>query len=209
MVLASLGYLDQAEAMIRMGKARDPLNAVWSFGLGRVLDTQGRHDAARIELDRAGGRASPYGAWFNAVWRGDFDTAEKLAGTFGDNELDDAAAESLRPSYLATTQALRDPTRWPQALAAMDAWEAQSGLMNFQRVLAPGADPAEMLDGLATVRRRSYSTWDLLVWTKDLAYLRRGPAFQRYLADTGILAYWRRHGFPPQCTPIPEGAECK
>ena len=91
----------------------------------------------------------------------------------------------------------------------MDAGEAQTGRMNFTRVLAPGADPERMLTGLATVRRRSYSTWDLLVWTQDLAYLRRGPAFQRYLADTGILAYWRRHGFPPQCRQVEAGVECR
>jgi hypothetical protein len=81
--------------------------------------------------------------------------------------------------------------------------------MAFQRVLAPDADPAVLLPRLATVRKRNYSSWDLLVWTQDLAFLRQGPAFQRYLADTGILAYWRRHGFPPQCTPRPEGAECR
>jgi hypothetical protein len=182
---------------------------VWSFGLGRVLDTQGRHDAARIELDRAGGRASPYGAWFNAVWRGDLDAAQRLAESLGENSPGDPNADGLRPTYVAATRALRDPAQWPQAYAAMDAWEAKTGLMNFTRVLAPDADPAQMLTGLAMVRRRSYSTWDLLVWTKDLAYLRRGPAFQRYLADTGILAYWRKHEFPPQCAPRADGVECR
>ena len=209
MVLASLGYLDRAEAMIRAGKARDPLNSVWSFALARLLDTQGQHAAAREQFDRTDPATPPYGRWFNAVWRGDLDAARALADSLGENSPGDVSADSLRESYLATTAALRDPAGWPRALAAMDAWEAQSGMMNFQRVLAPGADPAEMLSGLATVRRRQYSTWDLLVWTQDLAYLRRGPAFQRYLVDTGILAYWRKHGFPPQCTPRAQGAHCE
>jgi TolB-like protein/DNA-binding winged helix-turn-helix (wHTH) protein len=209
MVLASLGYLDRAEAMIRAGKARDPLNGVWGFALGRLLDTQGRHDAARVAFERAGPGTSPYGGWFNAVWRGDLDAAEAIAGKLGAADDSDDTADSLRPSYLAATRALRDPAQWPQARAAMDRWEAQSGMMNFTRVLAPDADAATMLAGLTTVRRRSYSTWDLLVWTHDLPYLRRGPAFQRYLADTGILAYWRKHGFPPQCTQRPAGVECR
>ena len=210
MVLASLGYLDRAEAMIRAGKARDPLNPVWSFALGRLLDTQGQHDAARREFERFGSANSPYGSWYNAVWRGDLDGAETIAGNLDSLSNDyAAAADSLQPSYLAATRALRDPRLWPEAIAAMDAWEKQTGLMNFTRVLAPGADPEAMLTGLAIVRRRAYSTWDLLVWTQDLAYLRRGPAFDRYLADTGILAYWRKHGFPPQCTPTPTGAQCR
>jgi hypothetical protein len=195
--------------MIRAGQARDPLNGVWNFALARLLDTQGQHEAARIQFARSRPGTSPYGSWFNAVWRGDLEAAEAIAARFGEDDAADPAADSLRPSYLAATAALRDPRLWPQAFAEMDRWEAQSGLMNFQRVLAPGADAGEMLTGLATVRRRSYSTWDLLVWTKDLAYLRRGPAFQRYLADTGILAYWRRHGFPPQCTTRPDGVVCE
>ena len=87
--------------------------------------------------------------------------------------------------------------------------EQESGLMNFTRVLHPGADAAQMLEGLDGVRKRSYSTWDLLVWTRDLDYLRRGPAFQQYIADTGILGYWRQHGFPPQCRPLGPSAECR
>jgi hypothetical protein len=209
MVMASLGYLDRAEAMIRAGGARDPLNGVWTFALARLLDTQGEHDAALVEFGRTGPGTSLYGIWFNAVWRGDLESAEAIARRMGESEDGDDTAKSLRPSYIATSAALRDASRWPQAFAAMDAWEAQSGLMNFGRVLAPDADPAEMLAGLATVRRRSYSTWDLLVWTRDLAYLRRGPAFQRYLEDTGILAYWRKHGYPAQCTPRADGVDCK
>jgi TolB-like protein/DNA-binding winged helix-turn-helix (wHTH) protein len=209
MALASLGYLDRAEAMLRAGKARDPLNGVWSFGLARLLDTQGHHEAARVQFASTGPGSSPYGLWFNAAWRRDFDAAEAIAAQLGGTDYLDDTAESLRPSYVAATRALRDPARWPEAFAAMDAWEAQTGLMNFTRVLAPGADPERMLAGLAIVRRRSYSTWDLLVWTQDLAYLRRGPAFQKYLADTGILAYWQRHEFPAQCRPVAQGVECR
>jgi hypothetical protein len=49
------------------------------------------------------------------------------------------------------------------------------------------------------VRKRAYSSWDLLLWSEDLAYLRRDPAFQDYLRRSGILAYWQAHGFPAQC----------
>jgi len=210
MALASLGYVQQAEARVREAMARDPLNAFWHFVLGRVLDTQGRHDAARSEFAKAPERAM-YGDWFNAVWRHDLDDAARIEVLFDEGQRGsyDEYARSLVPVYVATTEALRDPEKWPQANAAMDRWEAQTGLLAFQRVLVPDADRAVLLPRLGTVRKRSYSSWDLLVWTEDLAYLRRGPAFQRYLVDTGILAFWQRHGLPPQCAPSAGGVQCR
>lgn len=88
--------------------------------------------------------------------------------------------------------------------------EQSSGLMNFLRVLTPQAPTRtpELIAGLDEVRERSYSTWELLLWTKDLAYLRKDPAFQDYLRDNGILQYWKTHGFPPQCRPHGNGASC-
>jgi len=56
-----------------------------------------------------------------------------------------------------------------------------------------------VIQGLDEVRQRSYSSWDLLLWTRDLAYLRRDPAFQAYLRRNGIADYWERHGLPAQC----------
>ena len=208
MAVASLGYLQRAETLVRDAKARDPINSFWSFALARLLDTQGQHDAARTEFAKAPGR-SLYGDWFNAVWRNDLDDASRIASKLREPRPGDEYGMALAPIYVATTEALRDPGQWPRAVAAMDDWEAKSGMMAFQRVMVPGADAEAMLARLATVRQRSYSSWDLLVWTQNLAYLRRGPAFQRYLADTGILAYWRKHGFPPQCTPTPQGAQCR
>ena len=67
---------------------------------------------------------------------------------------------------------------------------------------------AQLIRGLEASRRRSYSTWDLLMWTRDLAPLRQDPAFDAYLRRSGILDYWKRHGFPAQCRPRGDGAAC-
>jgi hypothetical protein len=65
-----------------------------------------------------------------------------------------------------------------------------------------------VLAGLAETRRRSYSSWDLLIWTKDLRHLRAHPAFQDYIDQAGILGYWKKHGYPSQCTPKGEVVDC-
>ncbi|WP_162350086.1 winged helix-turn-helix domain-containing protein [Pseudoxanthomonas gei] len=209
MALAALGYLDRAEALMRHNIERDPLNPSWRFGHGRLLDTLGRHEQARAQLE-LGRPFAPYARWFNAVWRKDYAQAAAIADKLGDS-VDSPAYERLyKPSYVAATGALRDPSLWPQVETELRASERETGLMNFLRVLAPEA-PAHapaLIAGLDQVRERSYSSWDLLLWTRDLAYLRKDPAFQDYLRDNGLLAYWKRHGFPKQCRPHADGAAC-
>ena len=58
------------------------------------------------------------------------------------------------------------------------------------------------------MRKGSYSTWDLVLWEKEFAFLRQDPTFQAYLHRNGILDYWRKHGFPEQCHPQGVGAAC-
>lgn len=201
MTMAQLGYLDRAEATMREAMARDPINPGWRFGLGRILDTQGRHTEARVQLERSDANAV-YGRWFNAVWRRDYAAAAAIVDkNFDDDALHDTPATRLKPSYAATSRALVDPVHWPEAEAAMRKFEQETGLMNFNRVLAPDAPAhaANLIAKLDVLREREYSSWDLLLWTKDLVYLRRDPAFLAYLRDNGILAYWKRHGFPKQC----------
>ena len=211
MSMAQLGYLDRAEAVVREYVVRDPINPGMRYGLGRILDTRGQHEEARVQFERSDIRAT-YGRWFNAVWRSDYATAARIADQdFGNEALSDTHARRLKPSYLASSRALVDPAYWPQAEAEIRKFEAETGLLNFNRVLMPDASAhaAELIGKLDVLRERSYSSWDLLLWTKDLAYLRRDPAFQDYLRENGILAYWKRHGFPAQCRPQGEGAYCE
>jgi TolB-like protein len=210
MALAQLGYLEQAEAIVREDVVRDPINPGKAFTLGRILDTLGQHEEARVQFDRSDIFAT-YGRWFNAVWRKDYAEATRIAERdFGNEILRDTEAGRLKASYVATSRALIDPGHWPQAEAEMREFEQKTGLLNFNRVLMPNASDhaAELVQKLDVLRERSYSSWDLLLWTKDLAYLRRDPEFQRYLRDNGILDYWKQHGFPPQCRPQGEGAVC-
>jgi hypothetical protein len=44
-----------------------------------------------------------------------------------------------------------------------------------------------------------------LVWRSEYAGYRRSPQFRNYLHRSGVVDYWRDHGFPPQCRPVGEG----
>ena len=50
----------------------------------------------------------------------------------------------------------------------------------------------------------------MVAWERLPAAFRNSPGFKRALERLGVPAYWRKHGFPPQCRPV--GAtdfECK
>ena len=50
----------------------------------------------------------------------------------------------------------------------------------------------------------------IAAWEPVRPSFRNSPAFKRTLERLGVPAYWRKHGFPPQCRPL--GAtdfECK
>lgn len=210
-VLARLGYLDRAEQAQRELVARDPLAPNRHFWLGRLLDTLGRHDEARGEFENSDRLPGAYSRWFNAVWRHDYVAALRVAETeIGAPDNPDSYAPKLAPGYIAASRALLDASLWPQAFAEFDKYERGTGMWNVSRVLAPDAqaDAATAIRELGEIRRRGYSSWDLLLWTRDLVHLRRDPAFQDYLRDDGILDYWRVHGFPPQCRPLGDGAAC-
>ncbi|MDQ3057622.1 MAG: hypothetical protein M3Q96_07800, partial [Pseudomonadota bacterium] len=42
----------------------------------------------------------------------------------------------------------------------------------------------------------------VVVWDRYPASFRNSPQMKRRLVNEGVVAYWRRHGFPPQCRPV-------
>lgn len=208
LVLARLGYLTHAHAALQEGMIRDPLNPTWSFMDARILDTLGEYEEAQIAYERAK-ESNHYGLWFNAVMRHDYVSAQHIAESMDDNPNDRLHGPLLKKTYVAITRALIDPSLWPLADEASREFEAKTGLWSLMRVLDPNSDAAEMIRQLELLQHRSYSTWDLLLWTKSLGYLRRDPAFGTYLQRSGILSYWEKKGFPSQCHAGGDGAVCK
>jgi TolB-like protein len=40
------------------------------------------------------------------------------------------------------------------------------------------------------------------IWDRYPTALRNSPGFKRKIERSGILAYWQKHGYPPQCRPL-------
>ena len=207
--LASLGYLDQAELHARESLLRDPLNPGARYQLARVLDLRGKHEEA-LQLLQDGDARTLHARWFNAVSREDLASALRLAEAYAEAGRSHPATGRLGPSTLAVTRALMDATLWPQARAELQRYEREHpGQANLAGVFAPdtGAAADALVARLLAARGRDPAGVDLL-WTRGLAHLRQTPAFQRHLRESGILAYWQKHGFPTQCRPRGRGADC-
>lgn len=206
--LIDLGYLERAEAIARELSARDPLSGQAHLVLGRLLDARDHHEAAQVELQQAG----PSGLlplWLNAVRRRDYTGALQLVEDRMARE-GNAGSGALAPGLLAATQALVEPGRWPHARRAFDQFAREHGRWHFADVLSPDIHlrSAETIAQLDSARRNGQVFMGLLLWAGDTVALRRQPAFQDYLRNSGILDYWRAQGFPSQCRRSAEGVHC-
>ncbi|HEY0505595.1 MAG TPA: hypothetical protein VGD42_19080, partial [Lysobacter sp.] len=203
--LATMGYVDDAQREIDAALAIAPYDPIIHFWRGRILDTLGRHDEARRHLALADPGLAATGLFFNAIWRRDYDDAQRIASGLPEDM-------PWRASELAAVAALRDPSRWPSVLPKIEAAE-RSALYgqvpyDFTRLLLPQRDYARDIAGLDAVQRSGYASYQWVFWQPESRELRRDPAFARYLRDSGLLSYWREHGFPAQCRAEGDGARC-
>ncbi|MBS0582712.1 MAG: winged helix-turn-helix domain-containing protein [Proteobacteria bacterium] len=196
--LTTLGYVEQALAEMETARGYDPFSVEVTFMLAHTLDTLGRHeDAARHYASVVPKKQTAL--WFNAVWRGDWKQARECT-------TDDPRWHA---AYLAILDALEDPSLWPAARTHIRASERpQDGQSNWARVLDPQADIRGDIAILEDVWRKGASSMSSMLWNPELAGHRRHVAFGDYLQRTGIIDYWRVHGWPKRCRPAADTAQC-
>lgn len=208
--LATTGYVRDALREQQHAVQLDPLGSAAHTFLGRLLDTLGRHDEAVPHLRIGGLPAGHTASYFNAIWRRDFVEARRLA------ELLEPGVP-WRASQLAAVEALQDPAKLPQLMAVIE--NAERTLLpqdlrepyDFMRFVLPDAqrDYARDIAGLNAVQRAGYASYQWIFWMPGERALRQSPAFQQYLRDSGLLAFWREHGWPDLCrSDGGEGAVC-
>ncbi|MBF6023239.1 winged helix-turn-helix domain-containing protein [Lysobacter niastensis] len=194
--LATMGYVDQALREADEALAVAPFDSNTHFLRGRLLDTLGRHDEAEKHLLMSDPERAQTALYFNAIWRKDYDVAERVAASLP-NEM------PWRGSELAAVAALKGRRPWDDVTAAIATSESHPlyGQVpyDFTRLLLPVRDYRRDIEALDGVQRSGYASYQLVFWQPESRALRQDPAFQDYLSRSGLLAYWREHGFPTQC----------
>lgn len=205
MFLSRLGYGEQALAQFEIAYAADPLGYWVTYNMGTHLDVLGRHAEAKKYLDLLPGleaKASMdtgVARWRNAVWRGDFTAARRFAAQLPERN-------GSRKAYVAVTEALTDPTAWPQADAAIGERESTSRARPDRlRLYEPKPNAADIL---ATFEPGDQQPGGNLVWATGYARVRRDPAFQDFLRRMKFIDFWNVNGWPPQCKRDVSSAHC-
>jgi tetratricopeptide (TPR) repeat protein len=197
--LATVGQVREALREIDAALERDPLSQPLHNWRARILDTLGRHEEAHHHYAVAGvavsGQTAPF---YNALWRDDLAQARTLA-------LGLETHVPWRDSELAVVEARGDPMHWPAARSAIERAEAIMKLQgeafpyDFSRWLLPERDFPREIEMLDAIQRAGYARFQLTLWMPSERKRRQTEAFQRYLRDSGLLAYWRANGWPDLC----------
>ena len=194
--LATMGYVQQALREIDDTLLIAPYDPVLHFWRGRVLDTLGRHDEAQSHLAMADPVKAQTARYFNAAWRRDYATAARIAQALPSDQ-------PWRDSEMAAAAALQDPSRWLAVLPAIEASERSLRYgqvdYDFTRLLLPVRDYRRDIAGLDAVQRAGYASYQWVLWQPESRELRRDPAFQAYLRNSGLIAFWREQGWPVLC----------
>ncbi|HVU81684.1 MAG TPA: winged helix-turn-helix domain-containing protein [Rhodanobacteraceae bacterium] len=205
MFLSRLGYGEQALAQFEIAYAADPLGYWVTYNMGTHLDVLGRHAEAKKYLDLLPGRETAASTntdvarWRNAVWRRDFIAARSFAAQLPERD-------GSRKAFAAVTEALVDPTAWPQAEAAIGERESAVGLRPDRlRLYEPKPNAADIL---ATFEPGAQQPGGNLVWAPGYGAVRRDPSFQDFLRHMKFVEFWNANGWPPQCKPDGRGARC-
>ncbi len=191
-----LGYLERAQTLLDDCLRLDPAYDRCRMHLMYTLHMRGQTDRAITEYRQlVQNGAAPDDAVLLMAFleRGDQRMAREVAGSISSEQpVPDTVYRALQNSdanNAAAQQALREWLRDPE-FNPRDA----------QRI-------ALQLGAYDLVRPRQGSFFPL--WLPDFPEYRRSPDFQRFVRTMGLDAYWRTHGFPPQCRAVgADGFDC-
>jgi TolB-like protein/Tfp pilus assembly protein PilF len=204
MWLGTLGYREQALSEFEKLYQSDPLSYWVVYNRATILDTLGRHDEAKLYLDMLPelDPQSPWTVWAqwrNAVWRHDYVAAHWFVERMSDQSVDAKA-------YAAVTEAMLEPTLWPQADQAIDLMDENDKQASTLRLFR---HPLNATAALKIFENGNQQPNGKMLWTADFASLHQDPEFQNFLHRMKFIDFWRSNGWPPQCKPEGEGARCK
>ena len=186
--LHKLGYLDRAQALLERCIQIDPAYNQCRRHFYWVLHMRGETDRALLEygrLVRDGATVDETVLLFALLERNREAEARDLVG-----RLD---AETPLPEIVF--EAARNPA--PNRLVARRVYRRWFQGVRFKRnvqalTLALGA--YDLID----TRQGSNAG----LWWPEFPEFRQSAAFENIVRRLGIDAYWREHGFPPQCRPV-------
>ena len=208
-LLVAVGRSQEAERVCRRAAELDPINASTLHWLADALRNSGRIDESRLYAQRSmdlGMIMSGVGLYIYHVRRGEWTQAlEEQERMLRPQGIDPAFATAL-------VDAIRDPRGIPAAVALAEAVTDTTPILETYTpsLFFDLADPGPAFTAVERLVARNlgvYSLWRM--WEPDFGHMRNHPRFRRLARDTGLLDYWRTHGWPDLCRPQGDAFACR
>lgn len=199
LLLLCLGKFDEAIEIYQANLITEPLNYFGRGFLMHALELAGRSDAADAEY-RLGEELSP-------VWWGD---QVNIFLALGRGEpLQDIDELFIPPDLKQVLHRAGDK----QALrAAVDAYVARPDKVSAETVYYAALAAHLGDDALSVTLMRSalQDVWTSLYWFWLPVFdeARKLDDFKQLLRESGVIEYWRQHGWPPVCQPLGDDFSC-
>ena len=200
--LAAMGRTRAAEARIDAALADDPANILLLFYKSMLRWRQGDQGGALAYIHRAGAADSPFGALMLEF----YDAAHgDMAGSAREFALSTSKmgtkipAADLRAIYRGTY----GDAAWHQtALKTLDAHLGDDWAPTMLLQLGEPKRSFDLYEHGHSGLSDAYFNW---LWQPEpwSRKARTDPAFQGFAQRIGMVAYWKRYGWPDLCKPAP------
>jgi len=207
--LISLGYIDQALAVLQQAEQLDPLFSNVQYRLSLAYEAKGDFESAqrsmqkiqRLDPDFAKIDLSSY-----ALYSGNLDAAEQIARA---TEMKQTGSDMMATALFS---ALRDPSRKNESVKIILANEESLDTMDLIKPLWRLGEAGMTVEKFREMRDRDrglrvVNTLGFL-WN---AYDRAGlsdPALPVFFEEVEMADYWRKHGNPDYCRVDGANVEC-
>ena len=215
LTLIEAGHIEAARECFERARELDPLSGIHFGWLGVTEVIEGNLDNAEQHLQRAHrfGWRGPASAWLLKLALNRHGFGEQAQRAF-DNWLhdDERIDETTRSIYRESTPAMAEPEQ------RADAWMHLSSAIHEM----PGKDWTNLLlflglhdEAIAEALRPKPPSGQIvlmMIWSPFDQPFREHPDFMRLAETTGLVAFWREHGWPDHCRSIgepPERLKCQ
>jgi adenylate cyclase len=198
---AELGYFDRALADFDRCLELEPGYDNCRSHRAMALLLKGDEDAAFAEFERTVANGS-YGSRNDHFVAPLLRRGNRLAGLML-LDVNDVEPE-LRAHIVAS---IEHPGPPPENAKALIERHYETALSSNAKTLAQSRLYLWLGDfaGIDASDASDIATTQIVAWERDPSAFRNSPAMKRKLVALGALAYWRQHGFPPQCRPQGDG----
>ncbi len=188
LVYLDMGYFDLALNDFQTCLVQEPRYSPCAENAYDTLYVMGRTEEAFAAFRQVLAEGLGTGEWLNFGMLAHF--REDIAFTNGVN------MASVLPRYSRTGEiyeAYLNPDEDHSELGA-DAWRYAASIGNETNIM--------VVLLLLPLDPYGSEAIPFIYWQTEMRAWRQTGSFKNKIRHTGILDYWRRHGFPPQCRPV-------